>query len=334
MIIMTGAELTERCKSRNFDCITVVTRDIFGRMANMQKVQKDIPGMISICTQECAPLTDRCGACIEYSQKQAVYYYANTSMCFVEPLEGDTVYKQFLDRYGEGLCCIRERILPDEMERLEKHFADKGYMPVQRMEMDGLKAFWIDLTKELGIIFEVISKEADEQPAVSSDVRIAQINISTPNVQKTIEFITEMLEIGPWEVGKQCNAVAHDTAFTVDGVLKDQQFAFLLAILVCGNIEWEVIEPVEGQLIYSDFIEKRGIGFHHILQEIPSDKWTGRLETYAQDGIALNCKGGLGPVSWCYMDTEKELGFYIELRNDAVMDKLPEGYLQYFYPAD
>lgn len=331
---MTGAELTERCKNRNFDRIIVVTRDIFTKMANMQKIQKDIPGNICVSTNDIAPLTDANGQTFGYSQKQAVFYYANTSMCFVEPLEGDTVYKQFLDRYGEGLCCIRERVLPDEMERLEQHFADKGYKPVQRMEKSGVKAFWIDLTKELGIIYEVIVGEEEAKPAACSDIRIAQINISTPNVQKTIEFITEMLEIGPWEVGKQCSAVAHDTAFTVDGVLKDQQFAFLLAILVCGNIEWEVIEPVEGQLVYSEFVERRGIGFHHILQEIPADKWTKRLEAYAEDGIKLNCKGGLGPVNWCYMDTEKELGFYVELRTDAVMDKLPEGYLQYFYPAD
>ena len=35
---------------------------------------------------------------------------------------------------------------------------------------------------------------------------------------------------------------------------------------------------------------------------------------------------------WCYMDTEKELQYFMELRTDAVMDKLPDGYLQYFYP--
>jgi len=331
---MTGAELAERCKKRDFDRITVVTKDIFKRMANMQKVQKDIPGRICTCSDECTPLTDADGQPLHYSQRQASYYYANTEICFVEPIEGETIYKQFLDRYGEGICCIRERVMPEMIARLETHFTDKGFKPVQKMEKDGVKAFWIDLTKKLGIVFEVISGDTDPEPAIRSDMRIAQINISTPHVQKTIEFITELLEIGPWEVGKQCNAVAHDTAFTVDGVLKDQEFAFLLAILVCGNIEWEVIEPVEGKLIYSDFIEKRGIGFHHILQEIPSGKWAKRLETYAQDGIKLNCKGGLGPVEWCYMDTEKELGFFVELRTDAVMDKLPEGYLQYFYPAD
>ena len=31
-------------------------------------------------------------------------------------------------------------------------------------------------------------------------------------------------------------------------------------------------------------------------------------------GIAMNCKGSIGPVDWCYMDTVKELGYFKERR--------------------
>lgn len=46
----------------------------------------------------------------------------------------------------------------------------------------------------------------------------------------------------------------------------------------------------------------------------------------------MNCKGSIGPVDWCYMDTVKELGYFKEMRTDAVMDQLPEGYFQFWYP--
>ena len=49
-------------------------------------------------------------------------------------------------------------------------------------------------------------------------------------------------------------------------------------------------------------------------------------------GIAMNCKGSIGPVDWCYMDTVKELGYFKEMRTDAVMDQLPDGYFQFWYP--
>jgi len=331
---VTASELTEWCRNRYFDLIVVVTKDIFGKMSNMQKIQKDIPGSISICTQNESPLTGRDGKPVEYTQKQASYYYSNTGICFVEPVEGDTLYSRYYDRFGEGLCCIRERVSAEEMRRLDKHFEDKGFCPVQRMKSGSSQAFWLDLTEELGILYEVYSSDLQEEPAFRNDMRIAQINISTAHLQKTIGFITGLLGIGPWEVGRQCSAVAHDTAFMVERELKDQEFSFLLAILVCGNIEWEVIEPEKGTLVYSDFIGRRETGFHHILQEIPQGKWAARIDTYARDGIKLNCKGGLGPVNWCYLETEKELGFYLELRTDAVMDKLPDGYLQYYYPED
>ncbi|MBQ6904453.1 MAG: hypothetical protein IJQ27_00055, partial [Spirochaetia bacterium] len=51
----------------------------------------------------------------------------------------------------------------------------------------------------------------------------------------------------------------------------------MLGILVCGNIEWEVIMPEKGPLVYNDFIARRGIGFHHVLMEIPQAKWAQRL---------------------------------------------------------
>ena len=85
-------------------------------------------------------------------------------------------------------------------------------------------------------------------------------------------------------------------------------------------------------LVYNDFLERRGIGFHHILKEIPQAQWEEKKADYAKKGVNMTSKGSIGPIDWCYMDTEKEFGFYTELRTDAVMTQLPEGYLAYFYP--
>ena len=48
--------------------------------------------------------------------------------------------------------------------------------------------------------------------------------------------------------------------------------------------------------------------------------------------MELSCQGKVGPVSWGYMNTKDKLGFFMELRTDSAMTKLPDGYLQYFYP--
>ena len=332
---MTAAELKRRCENRNFDRIVVVVRDIFAEMAELQRVWKVSPGLVWSSSDATTPLRGPEGTPLRYDERCAAWFYANTELCIIQPGEGDTVYRRFLDRFGEGICCVRERVSPTEYEAQTKRFAALGLRPVQTLEQGEEMALWLDLTAELGILYQMTAGGAAYEPAAGRlPERISQVNISTPDLQKTVETLASLLEIGPWEVGRQCNAVVSNPAFRVNGELRETEFSFLLGILVCGNIEWEVIMPEKGPLVYNDFIARRGIGFHHVLMEIPQAKWAQRLAQYASDGIAMACKGTLGPADWCYMDTEKELKFYTELRTDAVMEKLPDGYVQYFYPAN
>lgn len=334
--MMTKDELTRRCKRRNFDRIVVVVKDLEEEIENLRRIQKLEPAPVRVCTQETDPgleLPD--GEQIAYTQKCASYFFENTELFVVEPVEGNTLYKQFLDRCGAGLCCTRERVPAEDFERLEREYQEKQIPVIQRMNAEDYHAFWLDLTESLGIYHEVVSDDSCLEMAEKCiPQRIAQINISTPDLKKTIQTLSETLEIGPWEVGRQNNSIVKDPAFRVNGTLQDVEFSFLVGILVCGNIEWEVIQPEKGPLVYNTFIDRRGIGFHHILMEVPQADWDKCLAQYEADGIELSCKGTLGPIDWCYMDTEKELQFFMELRTDAVMDKLPDGYLQYFYPAE
>ena len=73
-------------------------------------------------------------------------------------------------------------------------------------------------------------------------------------------------------------------------------FSFLVAILVCGNIEWEAIQPVKGPLVYFDFLKEHGIGYHHILREIPEKQWESTLQDYERAGVELPGKGGAGKL--------------------------------------
>ena len=330
---MTGKMLEERCRNRNFDRITVVVRDVFEEMAQMERVQKVLPGALRICSDRSGAKLERNGEEIRYCERRVFYRYANTELCIVEPGEGETLYREFLDRFGEGICCIRERVSADDFIGMEQTFRSRGLVPAQRMETGNQRAFWIDLTETLGILYEVITgDDPDVDDPVRMPERIAQINITTPDLMKTIRTVTEILEIGPWEIGRQSNAVVKNPLFRENGELKDTEFSFLIGILLCGNIEWEIIQPEKGPLVYFDFIKRRGIGFHHVLQEIPKAQWDSRIAQYEKDGIPLACRGTLGPVDWCYMDTEQELKFFMELRTDAVMDRLPDGYVQGFYP--
>ena len=332
---MTYQELKERCKNRVFDRIEVVVKDIFQTMVAVQHIMNVVPGDIRICTNETNPGLETDAGEIAYMQRQASFFYENTELCLIQPVEGETVYKKYLDRFGESICCVRERVSTEQFEKMSKKFVDNKRKTAQRMESETCRAAWLDLTDELGILYQMITEDSEKTvPSYVIPKRIAQINITTPDVRKTIETIADVLEIGPWEVGRQNNRTVHDSGFRVDGKLQDVEFDFLLAILPCGNLEWEAIEPVKGPLVYNDFLKRRGIGYHHILQEVPQAEWEEVQKAYGAKGIEMACKGSVGPIDWCYMDTEEQLHFYSELRTDAVMDRLPDGYLQYFYPEE
>lgn len=330
---MNFTELQQRCKNRCFDQIVVVVKDIFQELADMRRIKNVTPGDVRICTHETDLGLQNADGPVKYVERRASFFYENIEICIVEPVAGETIYKKYLDRFGACICCVRERVAAVDFEGMVENYGRKGLRIAQWMASDRCKAAWLDLTEELGILFEIISDDSEKiAPAQVIHERIAQINITTPDVQKSIKALTQYLEIGPWEVGRQCNATVHDYGFRVDGKLAPAEFEFLLAILPCGNIEWEVIEPVKGPLVYVDFLKRRGVGYHHVLQEIPSAQWTQVQEAYEKAGAWMACKGSLGPVDWCYMNTETDLHFYTELRNDAVMDKLPDGYFAYFYP--
>lgn len=330
---MTFEELQNRCKGRVFDRIVVVVKDIFDEIAQMQRLMNVTPCDVRICTNETNPgLKNKLGD-IAFVQRQASYYYENIEMMIVQPVEGNTLYKDFLEQFGEGICSVREHVSTEAYDRMEQKFTDKNLTIVQRRADEQSKTLWLDLRKELGIVYEMTTEnETQNKERTIIPEKIAQVNITTPDVNDTIKKVADILEIGPWEVGRQCNRTVTDYGFRVDGELKDIEFDFLLAILPCGNLEWEAIEPVKGQLCYNEFIERRGIGFHHILKEVRQAEWTDVQNTFAENEIEMASKGKVGPIDWCYMDTEKELKFYSELRTDAVMTQLPDGYFEYFYP--
>ncbi|MCC8149970.1 MAG: VOC family protein [Lachnospiraceae bacterium] len=330
---MNYEELVERSKGRYFDRITVLTKDIFQEVANLADILNAAPCNLRMVSDRTDGGLTRCGQEISYEQRQASFYFSNTEICVVQPVSGNTIYREYLDQYGEGICCVRERIPAAEYEAALKKYEEKGLKTAQVLENDQCRMAWFDIRNPLGILFSIVADDSVfPEKTVENASRIAQINITTPDVRKTIEQVTELLEIGPWEVGCQNKRTVTNSGFLADGELRDVEFEFYVAILVCGNIEWEAIQPFKGPLVYNDFLARRGIGYHHILMEAPESDWEKVESEYQSKGIQMSYKGQVGPVQWCYMDTESRIHFFMELRTDAVMDQLPDGYLCYMYP--
>ena len=97
-----------------------------------------------------------------------------------------------------------------------------------------------------------------------------------------------------------------------------------------GNVLWELIETLEGETEYSDFLESHGEGIHHLGFPTPMPLEE-ELKKWNKLGVkALKVgKDGDSGAGWAYMDTVDDMGFIIEI----LSYKNFENYLKESKPA-
>jgi methylmalonyl-CoA/ethylmalonyl-CoA epimerase len=89
-------------------------------------------------------------------------------------------------------------------------------------------------------------------------------------------------------------------------------FRMRLAFIETPSIQIEFIQPLEGDNIYSEWLEQHGEGLHHILFEVddPEAVAAGLNVPILQSGGSTLRPGAI----WTYLDTQELLGCIIEFR--------------------
>jgi methylmalonyl-CoA/ethylmalonyl-CoA epimerase len=90
-------------------------------------------------------------------------------------------------------------------------------------------------------------------------------------------------------------------------------FRMRIAFLETGSVQFEFIQPLEGDNIYSEFLDAHGEGLHHVLFSVTDPDGVARtLEVpVLQSGGSTLFPG----ATWSYLDTQSLLGMMIELRS-------------------
>ena len=327
---MTYTELQARCKDRVYDQIVLVTDDIFTQVANLVKIYRLEPSDMSVVSGKASVH----GVETAYTEYRVSGFLGDMELRVVQPVSGETIYKKYLDRFGTGLCNLRERIPAGEYAAMAKKYDDRG-IKVGQEEGD---CRILDLMDEMGILYTIISDDEPgdvKRPAVPNDRKILQINITCADVEKLSHQLEDLLEIGPYEIGHINNQTVGDLGILVDGKLGTPDFEYLLGMNCCGNLEIESIGNFRGPTCFADFAAKRPAGGYNHLKEcapIATGKWQEELQHYESLGLKQCIKGKIGPCGWCFFDTMDDLGFLVELGDGAPMTKLPDGYDAYFIP--
>lgn len=146
--------------------------------------------------------------------------------------------------------------------------------------------------------------------------KCVQIGAVIRDVDHTIQVLTEVFGLGPWRVVDWPPPDRTDIEEYYYG--KRVTFKARKAFADMGGVELELIQPIEGESIYTDFLREHGEGLHHIRFNVPEIEPV--FAYLGQNEIQVSQMGsGLRPGTfWANFDTEKLVGFTLE-----VMKALP-----------
>jgi len=143
---------------------------------------------------------------------------------------------------------------------------------------------------------------------------IKQVCVVVNDVESAMRDYWDKFGIGPWDV-------RHFTPDTVrnlyiGGKHVTEGFDFICAVTWMGDVEFELIQPISGPVIYWDQLEKDGPSLHHFKVVIYDDN---ELKAYVEElekrGLKVTQTGWIDNDVHYYFDTRKELGVILELGN-------------------
>ena len=141
--------------------------------------------------------------------------------------------------------------------------------------------------------------------------RLVQIGIVVADRDQTTRLLTSLFGIGPFRLVEWPDRA--ESKYYYRGA--EEHIRIRQAFVQLGDVEVELIQPLEGRSGYSDFLDQTGGGIHHVLFEVSDIDPV--IQELAKSGVTVLQSGtGLRPgTRWVLLDTREMLGFYVELRH-------------------
>jgi hypothetical protein len=140
---------------------------------------------------------------------------------------------------------------------------------------------------------------------------VAQICSLVPDIEKAVKTYWERFGVGPWHFYTYGKPLVK--RMSRHG--KPYEYKMKVALSYIGKMRIELIQPLEGDTVYQEFIDEHGYGVHHL--GVLTDNMPESLKLAKECGLEMTQDGaGFGPDNdghYAYLDTEKLLGTTIEL---------------------
>jgi methylmalonyl-CoA/ethylmalonyl-CoA epimerase len=129
---------------RDIEKTAKIYADVFGMK---------VPNVIITDPAEVSHIKYR-GATTPARAKLAFFQMGNVSLELIEPVDGPSTWREFLDEHGEGVHHIAFRI--KGMDRVLAYLEGKGISAIQRGDYTGGRYAYVDSAPALGVILELL----------------------------------------------------------------------------------------------------------------------------------------------------------------------------------
>jgi hypothetical protein len=137
---------------------------------------------------------------------------------------------------------------------------------------------------------------------------LIQVCVVTRDYRRAMEGFVK-LGIGPWTVR---TADASNLKAIYRG--KPADISVKLCLANSQNMNWEIIQPIQGQSIYTDFLERHGEGVQHLAFSCAGMEYEERLRQFAERGYQLVQHGTVfGGIEFHYFSAEDDLRTTLEI---------------------
>ena len=151
-----------------------------------------------------------------------------------------------------------------------------------------------------------------------------QISLVVRDLDATMRTYVEEYGIGPWEI----YAFGPDNVAATEDDEGAAGSSWRIAVTMVGDVQWELVQPLDEQSIYAEHLRTRGEGLHHVA--VGGTGYRQALDEMRAKGRRVLLGGLYNGVKFAYLSTDEDLKLVTEIFD------WPEGHTQQpdaVYPA-
>jgi methylmalonyl-CoA/ethylmalonyl-CoA epimerase len=255
----------------------------------------------------------------------AMVEWGEADLCLVQPLSGHSLYSEFLDEGKEGFHHLAFDLTKEGKEQALVDLKEEGIEVLQgAVSSLGTGASWAYLSTDKigGAIFEIRYRPSKIPPAIyrpappyagpEPKVKLplpSQIGSVVIDLEKTKEFYSSTFGIGHWRVTEM-----DYPEIMVHG--RKSSYKLRIANADLGGIDLELVQPLSGTSLYSEFRDQGREGLHHLTFDFfTREEMEQAITDLKQEGIEViqGIASGTGD-SFAYLNTDKIGGTIFKLR--------------------